>query len=342
MQPHRWGRWLTLVILLQGCLGKRTGVSPGVQLSADENVKAPTDNPFLNAKFWIDPDNVPKGWARRWRSERPDDAALMEKLGEQPTAMWVGDWVPDVQTWVMRQTRKHARGGYLPVFVAYNIPKRDCGQHSKGGAAAGPAYKEWINKFARGIGNRKAVVILEPDGLPLLDKCLDAPDQKERLALVRYAVNAFAALGQTYVYLDAGHSGWVPADEMGKRLMQAGIDHATGFSLNVSNYKSNDELIEFGTKVAASAGGKPFIIDTSRNGNGPPDAVGDTEASWCNPRGRAMGTFPTAKTGNPLVHAFFWVKKPGESDGECNGGPKAGQWWTDIALELARGPAAHP
>lgn len=94
--------------------------------------------------------------------------------------------------------------------------------------------------------------------------------------------------------------------------------------------------------MSAAAAGKPFIIDTSRNGNGPPDTVGDTEASWCNPRGRATGSLPTSETGNPLVHAFFWVKKPGESDGDCNGGPKAGQWWTDIALELAKGLQTPP
>jgi endoglucanase len=31
----------------------------------------------------------------------------------------------------------------------------------------------------------------------------------------------------------------------------------------------------------------------------------------------------------------LWVKRPGESDGSCNGGPAAGQWWRDKALELA-------
>jgi endoglucanase len=36
------------------------------------------------------------------------------------------------------------------------------------------------------------------------------------------------------------------------------------------------------------------------------------------------------------VHAFLWIKKPGESDGECNGGPKAGQWWTEMAIGLAK------
>jgi endoglucanase len=35
------------------------------------------------------------------------------------------------------------------------------------------------------------------------------------------------------------------------------------------------------------------------------------------------------------LDALLWVKLPGESDGACNGGPAAGQWWQEIALELA-------
>jgi endoglucanase len=72
------------------------------------------------------------------------------------------------------------------------------------------------------------------------------------------------------------------------------------------------------------------VIDTSRNGRG---ADGD---KWCNPAGRALGSRPTAITGEPLADAFFWVKTPGESDGNCNGGPAAGEWWAENALGLAQ------
>ena len=84
-----------------------------------------------------------------------------------------------------------------------------------------------------------------------------------------------------------------------------------------------------GQRISALVGGKHFIIDTSRNGVG-----GNGE--WCTTRGRALGALPTTRTGNVLVDAFLWVKQPGESDGTCNGGPKAGRWWPEYALELAR------
>jgi endoglucanase len=84
-------------------------------------------------------------------------------------------------------------------------------------------------------------------------------------------------------------------------------------------------------------GNKNFLIDTSRNGV---DPKGSTE--WCNPRNRALGKTPTFDTGIEGVAAFIWGKRPGESDGSdtpdsnCNGGPAAGQWWREIAIELAR------
>jgi endoglucanase len=37
-----------------------------------------------------------------------------------------------------------------------------------------------------------------------------------------------------------------------------------------------------------------------------------------------------------LIDAYLWLKKPAESDGKCNGGPKAGDFFQARALELAR------
>ncbi|NEE07199.1 glycoside hydrolase family 6 protein, partial [Streptomyces sp. SID7499] len=75
-------------------------------------------------------------------------------------------------------------------------------------------------------------------------------------------------------------------------------------------------------------------IDTSRNGNGPYTG-GDPAESWCNPPGRALGEAPTTQTGDERVDAYLWIKRPGESDGDCKGGPKAGAWWPEYALGLA-------
>jgi endoglucanase len=101
------------------------------------------------------------------------------------------------------------------------------------------------------------------------------------------------------------------------------------------------------------AGTTHFVIDTSRNGQGPWTPPADRPAGdpqdWCNPPGRGLGLRPTLATGKPLLDAYLWVKLPGESDGACNrwnpaGGsdpvrgimdPGAGVWFDDMALELA-------
>ena len=73
------------------------------------------------------------------------------------------------------------------------------------------------------------------------------------------------------------------------------------------------------------------MIVSIRIGLGP-----TSDAQWCNPTGRALGTRPTTTTGIATLDAFLWIKRPGESDGACNGGPKSGVWWADYALGLAQ------
>ena len=122
------------------------------------------------------------------------------------------------------------------------------------------------------------------------------------------------------------------------RLAQAGVARARGFSLNVSNFDTTASETSYGETIATDLHeATHFVIDTSRNGDGP-DTSSEDEPTWCNPPGRALGTSPTTHTGNPLVDAYLWIKQPGQSDGSCRPGePRAGQWWPDYALELAGG-----
>lgn len=120
---------------------------------------------------------------------------------------------------------------------------------------------------------------------------------------------------------------------------------------DISTWHFTDQwyAANMGTAVATTH----FVIDTSRNGQGPWTAPADHPAgdpqTWCNPPDRGLGLRPTADTGQPLVDAYLWVKIPGESDGQCyrwTGGPldpvrnmqdpAAGQWFPDMALELVR------
>lgn len=288
-------------------------------------------NPFEGKTLFVGMDTNASRTAKQWEKGNPKDAETMRKIAEAPVAVWFGDWNgKDIEREV-REMTKFIRGQRaLPVYVAYNIPNRNCGLYSAGGAVDAEAYLRWIRSMAKGIGRRSAVVILEPDALSET-ACLDEDQAKQNMELLRKAVDILKAKPRTYVYIDAGNAEWIAAEEMAERLQTVGIHEADGFSLNVSNFLRDEENIAYGEKLSALLNEKHFIIDTSRNGRGPaPDY------EWCNPRGRAIGRVPTTQTEHSLVDAYLWIKQPGESDGECNGGPPAGVWWAEYALELAR------
>ena len=285
-------------------------------------------DPLNGLSFYTDPNNDAAIQEAAWSTSDPKGALEMEKIAAEPTAEWFGDWNADIYSDSKSYVDAAAASGTTPIMIAYNIPNRDCDGYSSGGANSSEAYKAWINKLASGIGNRKAIIILEPDALSMMD-CLSQADQATRSGLINFAIGVLKANDKNIVYVDAGHSGWIGASNMASRLDAAGIAGADGFSLNVSNYYTTADQITYGTAISSLVGNKHFVIDTSRNGLGP---NGD---EWCNPLGRALGTKPTTDTGNPLADAFLWLKVPGESDGTCNGGPNAGVWWPSYALGLA-------
>ena len=286
-------------------------------------------DPFAGQKLYVDPNSPAAQNAASLRQSHPHQAAELDKIAKQSQADWFGDWDPtnQVRATVAARSRSIRQAGALPVYVVYDIPERDCNGYSSGGAPSPAAYRTWIRNFTAGVGTGRAVVILEPDALALMD-CLSPADRATRESLLGFAVKTLTSHPHTVVYLDAGHSGWIPADEMASRLRAADVAEARGFSLNVSNFDPTSVERSYGHDVAGSIGGKHFVIDTSRNGRG---STGD----WCNPPGRALGARPTARTGDSSVDAYLWIKRPGESDGTCNGGPPAGQWWTDYAVGLA-------
>jgi cellulase/cellobiase CelA1 len=114
------------------------------------------------------------------------------------------------------------------------------------------------------------------------------------------------------------------------------MEHARGFSLNVSNFIETSRCLQYGADVLGilekeGITGKSFVVDTGRNGAGP--FRGQPEA-WCNPPGRALGDPP--REGPPPADALLWIKPPGDSDGTCRQGPTAGRFWPEYAIDLAR------
>ena len=221
----------------------------------------------------------------------------------------------------------------MATLVAYNIPGRDLGNYSRGGAENAASYKDWIKRLAALLPRFDSLIVLEPDALAHIAN-IDNAFGTERSHLLRFAVEVLRMTGRTRVYVDAGHPRWRSSEEIYTRINRSGLLDADGFALNVSNFVTTDENVRYGKELCERSG-MHFVIDISRNGRGP--AIrSDGSLEWCNPPGRALGSPPTTDTGHAMVDALLWIKRPGESDGECNGGPPAGHWWPDYALGLAR------
>jgi endoglucanase len=323
------------------------------------------------------------------------DAALIAEMETMPRAVWFTSGTPaQVKQQVQQTMAEAAIERAVPVLVAYDIPGRDCAQFSAGGALSQADYQAWINGLAQGIGNRHAVVILEPDALGNMPSNCGLPvsvypfTDAERTAEVQYAVSALEADPGVSVYLDGTHSAWQSVGTMTQRLLAANVQQAQGFYLNVSNYQPDPELIDYGTWISdciamvtnpanfafnhpdfcasqyfpatqsdfstwglttafytanmgTSVATTHFVIDSSRNGDGPnnmtsfanapfnqPASVISSLASanWCNPPASGLGLKPTTSTGVPLLDAYLWVKTPGQSDGQCDAAGGARAW----------------
>lgn len=189
------------------------------------------------------------------RQRQYKSAELLVKLVLVPQATWLAGGSPEEVAQLTQQTLLQAKlQRATPVFVPYNIPGRDCGGYSGGGAQTTAAYVAWVDAIASAIRDREAIVILEPDALALLpvDCGYDPTGQLtlDRYAQLRHAIDAFSALPATRVYLDAGHSGWHSVGTIASRLVQAGVSSTSGFYLNASNYQPTRALSKYGTWIS--------------------------------------------------------------------------------------------
>ena len=98
-------------------------------------------------------------------------------------------------------------GNKMPVLVIYNMPNRDIGQYSKGGAKTHNEYLGFIQDFTNGIGNNSPIVIFEPDAIPHLTH-LNKKEANNRIELIKKALNILTT-SNAIVYIDVGHSNWL-------------------------------------------------------------------------------------------------------------------------------------
>jgi endoglucanase len=286
-------------------------------------------------QFYVDQNSQ----AARWVAANPNDsraAAIRSRIATVSSGIWFANFnLSTVTSSVRSVTSAASSAGQTPVLVIYQIPNRDCGGASAGGAPDIPSYKSYIDGFAAGLGSSPAIIILEPDSVALTT-CLNSSQLADRNSGLSYAVTKLkSANGNAKVYLDAGHSAWNSPSEQANRLTAAGVLNSDGIFSNVSNFNPTSNEVNFDKQVLAALGNRSnlhAVVDTSRNGNG-------SNGQWCDPSGRGLGLNPTANTGDSAIDAYLWVKPPGEADG-C--AAAAGTFVADIAYALIQNSPIHP
>ena len=273
-----------------------------------------------------------------------------DEIGKYAQALWLipeayptkadpsQPWLVPVQKAVRAYTSRALDARKTPMLVVYGIPGRDCGSHSSEGALQNARqYRGWIRKLAAGVEDQKAIVIVEPDALPLFSSSVAACPTKPTgwKGMLAYANQQ---LGRTdaWVYLDAGHSNWTPYDERPRFLKEAGIKYVRGFSTNVSNFRPTADEKRYAAELLRGlkrigVKGKHYVIDTSRNGAAPQDD------QVLNPYWARIGK-PPRLVFDGAFDGTLWVKHPGESDGTVNGGPSSGEWCDNLADRLLDRP----
>ncbi|MGW0392931.1 glycoside hydrolase family 6 protein [Streptomyces sp. NPDC003042] len=316
--------------------------------------------------FYVDPANN----AATWVKNNPGDtraAKIKAAIADHNTVKWFGDWDADdnaatgIQTEVSDYVGAAAAQGRVPVLVAYNIPGRDCGGASSGGAGSPDLYKAWIDKFAQGIAGRPAIVVLEPDAVAQSsdDACMKGAAE-QRFDMLSYATQHLRQQGKfVQTYLDAGNATWtlgpdlsgtqgIGLKKMAYLLGRSGVSMARGVSVNVSNFDDTVVADDYAKRLAAQLKAdfgltSRWVVDTSRNGNGGyvvPGSPGSGHVGFCNPSARKLGV--TSRVGSAGGAEYrLWLKNPGDSDGNSSqcpaGSPPAGTFSPELAEALIDG-----
>jgi hypothetical protein len=204
------------------------------------------------------------------------EKVLLGNLALQPRALWLGWW------WKVGQVRaetaavvaasQNGNPNALTEFATFELHPWETrlGDGSWRATPSGSwnvsSDEAWYRNMAAGIGNARALVIVQVD-LPFARKATStAPGRIDT-----YATQVLSANPYTTVYIDGGTFGWLTAAQDAALLIRNGIRYARGFALDDTDYDPTATEDEFGARVIAALAklgvtGKHFIVNTDENG----------------------------------------------------------------------------
>ena len=254
---------------------------------------AAPDAPQVGQRQWIDCElGHSRGaapyavWPDLWAAERAGDGgrvALLERIAHVPQAKWlagknvraepgriVGRDADNMTTPAYGgpdcRTRYDGRAGagdpYVgsyPVIALRQLAHDDCSSSYDGGGAwnraKGGDYMPWVEKVIDALApiDHRATIIVEPDGLPVVQKCLSRSATKQRLTLMRAVNKRLGSVPNLATYIDIGSSRWLRKGHARKLLSRAGVRYIRGFALNTTHFYYTKEQVPLRQRARAQA-----------------------------------------------------------------------------------------
>lgn len=223
--------------------------------SVSSTTSSRMDNPFVDARWYIDP-----VWSAKAQAETNGS-----KIANYNTAVWmdrIGAIAPADGSFGLRDhlDAALAQNANVIQIVVYDLPNRDChalasnGELKQGAEGSARYRTEYVDAIAAIFGDSKyrslrIIAIIEPDSLPNLVTNLSDPECQQAtdathgyVANTRYTLSKLYTIPNVYSYVDIGHSGWLGwTDNFGKAVTLIGdaIKGATGGVNTVAGFVSN-------------------------------------------------------------------------------------------------------
>jgi endoglucanase len=241
--------------------------------AANGRAKRVSTNPLAGGPWGIYKGSSDGVWPA-YQAAGGTNKTLLKKIALRSRGRWFTSFIPasDVQSKVHAYVNELQQDTQNPDVLVPLATFRQFPNHesNKDQPISQSAYKAWYNGVAAGIGNARAVVILEPD-LAVILKDAWRPDIREQL--VAYAAQKLAALPNTTVYIEAGAADWLTVAAAARLLKRSGVAHVRGFALNGTHYTTTVSNIKHGRQIVAKLAAmgipnKHFVIDTADNGHG--------------------------------------------------------------------------
>ncbi|GIG53944.1 glycoside hydrolase family 6 protein [Demequina activiva] len=317
---------------------------------SEDAFEAFPDRPASQVDAWPDPGDflvdvtkavVPA--ATLAQQERWDDYDHMGRITGTAQARWIGSWSTNdaISNYAHQVYTAAAAADRIGLIAYYGMRDYTCEE-----AASDPELADFYAERSRVLveelpgSGAQAWIVLEPALVASLGSCEGDP----RGAWVADAAATFADAGAA-VYLDAGVVDDPAA--IAASLASLDLESVAGIAVGTNGYRAVSEQLAAGEAVLAALADAGVDVDAPRSGPDPGEPglglIVDTSRSAvpveapepCNPPEAGIGV-PPRLVGAGALDAYVWIKRVGESDGACNGGPTRGQFSQALALQLAR------